>query len=59
MSGGSPALAKRFFPQCGSDDYKAIDKGRNAENKNFHSIIPLLDACFRIPDVKMLNVKQE
>ena len=48
LSGGSPALAKQFFPRCGSDDYKAIDKGRNAENnKNFQAIIPLLDACFR------------
>ena len=46
LSGGSPALAKQFFPNCGSDDYKAIDKGRTAENKNFLSIIPLLDACF-------------
>lgn len=48
MSGGSPALAKKFFPQCGSDDYKAIDKGRSGENKNFQSIVPLLDACFRV-----------
>lgn len=48
LSGGSPALAKRFFPRCGKDDYKAIDKGRNAENnKNFQTIVPLLDACFR------------
>lgn len=49
MSGGSPALAKKFFPQCGSDDYKAIDKGRNAENnKNFAAVIPLLDYCFKV-----------
>lgn len=49
LSGGSPALAKRFFPKCGKDDYKAIDKGRNAENnKNFLAITPLLDACFRV-----------
>lgn len=48
MSGGSPALAKRFFPHCGGDDYKAIDKGRTGEIKNFHSIVPLLDTCFRV-----------
>lgn len=48
LGGGSPALARRFFPRCGKDDYKAIDKGRNAENnKNFLAIVPLLDACFR------------
>lgn len=48
LSGGSPALAKRFFPKCGSDDYKAIDKGRQADNnKNIQTIIPLLDACFK------------
>ena len=48
LNSGSPALAKVFFPKCGKDDYKAIDKGRNAENnKNFLAIIPLLDACFR------------
>ena len=49
LSGGSPALTKTFFPKCSKDDYKAIDKGRNAENnKNFLAIIPLLDACFRV-----------
>lgn len=48
LSGGSPALTKRFFPRCGNDDYKAIDKGRHAENnKNFQSILPLLDVCFK------------
>ena len=47
MEGKSPALAKKFYPNCGSDDYKAIDKGRNAENKNFLKITPLLDACFK------------
>ena len=48
LSGGSPALARQFFPKCGKDDYKAIDKGRNADNnKNFLTIIPLLDSCFR------------
>lgn len=53
LSGGSPALAKKFFPQCGNDDYKAIDKGRNPENnKNFQSVIPLLDACFGVGKLK-------
>lgn len=48
MNGHAPALAKSFFPHCGKDDYKAIDKGRNArDNKNFLAVIPLLDACFR------------
>ena len=47
MEGKSPALAKKFFPNCSSDDYKAIDKGRNAENKNFLSITTLLDICFK------------
>lgn len=48
LSGGSPALARQFFPKCGKDDYKAIDKGRSADNnKNFLAIVPLLDACFK------------
>ena len=46
ISGTSPALAKHFFPFCGEKDYTAIDKGYNQENRNFLSIIPLLDACF-------------
>ena len=48
LSGGGPAMAKKFFPRCNEDDYKAIDKGRSAENnKKFGTIIPLLDACFK------------
>ena len=47
MEGKSPALAKKFFPNCGSDDYKAIDKGRTSENLNFLKITPLLDFCFK------------
>ena len=46
ISGTSPTLAKHFFPFCGEKDYTAIDKDYNQRNRNFLSIIPLLDACF-------------
>lgn len=43
LSGGSPALCKLFFPKCGFDDYKAIDKGRVGEPASFKKVFPLLD----------------
>ena len=43
LSGGSPALAKTFYPKCQEDDYKAIIKGKNGENATFKALEPLLD----------------
>ena len=43
LSGGSPALAKSFYPKCQEDDYKAIIKGKNGENATFKALEPLLD----------------
>lgn len=43
LSGGSPALCRTFFPKCGLDDYKAIDKGRYGKPSSFGKIEPLLE----------------
>ena len=43
LSGGSPALAKTFYPKCQEDDYKAIIKGKNGDNATFKALEPLLD----------------
>lgn len=46
LTGGSPELCKLFFPRCGMDDYKAIDKGKNPP-KNFQKVEPLLKAYMK------------
>ena len=43
LSGGSPALAKTFYPKYQEDDYKAIIKGKNGDNATFKALEPLLD----------------
>lgn len=43
LTGGNPALCRKFFPRCGEDDYKAIDKGRAGEPASFRKIWPLLE----------------
>ena len=43
LSGGSPALCKTFFPRCGQDDYKAIDKGKAGQPAAFKKIEALLE----------------
>lgn len=43
LTGGSPALAKLFYPRCHEDDYKAIIKGKNGDNATFKGLEPLLD----------------
>lgn len=43
LTGGSPALAKLFYPNCHEDDYKAIIKGKNGDNATFTALEPLLD----------------
>ena len=43
ISGGSPALCRDFFPKCGPDDYKAIDKGRSDPPVAFQKVEPLLE----------------
>ena len=47
LSGGSPALCKLFFPRCGQDDYKFIDKGRGEPSASFKKIEPLLAKYLR------------
>ena len=47
LSGGSPALAKTFYPKCQEDDYKAIIKGKNGENATFKALEPLLDKSIK------------
>ena len=47
MEGKSPALAKKFFPNYGSDDYKAIDKGRNTKSMNQLRINTLINIYFK------------
>lgn len=43
LSGGSPKLCNLFFPNCGSDDYKAIDKGKAGQPVAFKVLEPLLE----------------
>lgn len=43
LSGGSPALCKLFFPKCGQDDYKAIDKGKAGQPVAFKKVEALLE----------------
>ena len=47
LEGASPQLCKDFYPQAGTDDYKAIDKGKNREVQSFVAIEPLLDTCLK------------
>ena len=45
LKGASTQLCKDFYPDCGADDYKAINKGKNPwrDLKSFAEIEPLLD----------------
>ena len=46
LGGPSHALCKDFYPRCGQDDYKAIDKGKNPP-KIFAQVIPLLETFLK------------
>lgn len=42
LRGSSPALCRTFYPHCGEDDYKAIDKGRSDALQLLRNVEPLL-----------------
>ena len=51
LKGPATKLCKEFYPKAGVDDYKAINKGKKANEsgdlKSFAEIEPLLDRCLK------------